>query len=129
MRKSIQENCQRRGRRETTPIATWGGGKSTPQKPTKRAYEQSPNTVQHWLDDDYIEIKSRDKAKKAEIYRVDETGMRNDSQHGRGFTGLDATGSGLFLEASFRIKAIDNFHTDFRCFIEQRKISGVADQL
>lgn len=60
----------------------WG---FTPQKPVKRAYEQNPKAVQRWLDDDYPEIKSRAKAEKAEIYWGDETGMRNDSQHERGY--------------------------------------------
>ena len=63
-------------------LRRWG---MTPQKPVKKAYEQSPKAVQKWLDDDYLEIKSRAKHEKAEIYWGDETGMRNDSQHERGY--------------------------------------------
>ncbi|MCP4252804.1 MAG: IS630 family transposase [Candidatus Scalindua sp.] len=63
-------------------LKRWG---FTPQKPAKRAYEQNPKAVQRWLDEDYPEIKARAKAEKAEIYWGDETGMRSDSQHGRGY--------------------------------------------
>ena len=63
-------------------LKRWG---FTPQKPVKRAYEQNPQAVQRWLDDEYPSIKSRAKKENAEIYWADETGMRNDSQHERGY--------------------------------------------
>ena len=63
-------------------LKRWG---FTPQKPTKRAYEQNPKAVQQWLEEDYPEIQKRAKAEKAEIYWGDETGVRNDSQHERGY--------------------------------------------
>lgn len=63
-------------------LKRWG---MTPQKPVRQAYEQNPKAVQRWLDDEYPEIKARAKAEKAEIYWGDETGMRNDSQHERGY--------------------------------------------
>lgn len=63
-------------------LKRWG---FTPQKPMKRAYEQNPKAVQRWLDDEYPEIKSRAKREGAQIYWGDETGMRNDSQHERGY--------------------------------------------
>lgn len=63
-------------------LKRWG---FTPQKPMKRAYEQNPKAVQRWLEKDYPKIHSRAKKEKAEIYWGDETGMRNDSQHERGY--------------------------------------------
>ncbi len=63
-------------------LKRWG---MTPQKPAKRAYEQSPKAVQEWLDEDYPEIHGKAKAENAEIYWGDETGLRNDSQHERGY--------------------------------------------
>ncbi len=63
-------------------LKPWG---MTPQKPVKKAYEQNPKAVQKWLDDEYPEIKMRAKKENAEIYWGDETGMRNDSQHERGY--------------------------------------------
>lgn len=63
-------------------LKRWG---FTPQKPVKRAYEQNPVAVQRWLDADYPQIKAQAKRENAEIYWGDETGMRNDSQHERGY--------------------------------------------
>lgn len=63
-------------------LKRWG---MTPKKPVKQAYEQSPKAVQQWLDDEYPDIKSQAKAENAEIYWGDETGMRNDSHHERGY--------------------------------------------
>jgi len=60
----------------------WG---FTPQKPIKRAYEKSPKAVREWLDDTYPEIKKRARKENAEIYWGDETGVRNDCQHSRGY--------------------------------------------
>jgi hypothetical protein len=57
----------------------------TPHKPMKRAYEQNPKAVQRWLDEEYPEIRGRAKVEDAEIYWGDETGLRNDSQHERGY--------------------------------------------
>jgi len=63
-------------------LKRWG---YTPQKPLKRAYEQRPAAVQRWLDKDYPAIAGRAKQEQAEIHWGDETGMRNDSQHGRSY--------------------------------------------
>lgn len=63
-------------------LKRWG---MTPQKPVKRAYEQQPAKVQAWLDEEYPRIHARAKAEGAEIYWGDETGLRNDSQHERGY--------------------------------------------
>jgi len=63
-------------------LAQWG---FTPQKPLKNAYEQSSKKVQKWLDEDYPAIKAKAQQEKAEIYWGDETGMRSDCQHGRGY--------------------------------------------
>ena len=65
-----------------TYLSQWG---FTPQKPLRNAYEQSPVKVKKWLDDDYPAIKEKAKKEGAEIYWGDETGMRSDCQHGRGY--------------------------------------------
>lgn len=63
-------------------LKRWG---FTPQKSLKRAYEQRPAAVRQWLDEDYPAIAVRAKQEQAEIHWGDETGMRNDSQHGRSY--------------------------------------------
>ena len=63
-------------------LAQWG---FTPQKPLKRAYEQSPVKVKQWLEEEYPAIKAQAKRENAEIYWGDETGIRSDCQHGRSY--------------------------------------------
>jgi transposase len=63
-------------------LKRWG---YTPQKPLRRAYEQNPKAVKKWLDEQYPKIVKRAKIEKAEIHWGDETGLCNDSQHGRSY--------------------------------------------
>lgn len=57
----------------------------TPQKPLKRAYEQNPKAVKKWLDEEYPAIQQKAKKEVAEIHWGDETGLCNDSYHGRSY--------------------------------------------
>jgi len=72
------------------PIRTIGDYLSrwnfTPQKPLKRAYEQNPKAVQRWLDEEYPAIRQKAKKENAEIHWGDETGLCNDSYHGRSYS-------------------------------------------
>lgn len=63
-------------------LRRWG---FTPQKPKKRAYEQSPRAVRRWLEEEYPGIKARAKAEGAEIHWGDETGVKNCCNHGRSY--------------------------------------------
>jgi len=63
-------------------LKRWG---YTPQKPLRRAYKQNPKAVKAWLDEDYPEIAQRAKKEGAEIHWGDETGLCNDSYHGRSY--------------------------------------------
>jgi len=63
-------------------LKRWG---FTPQKPTKRAYEQNPKLVAQWHETVYPEIQSLAKQEKAEIHWGDETGIQNDAYNARGF--------------------------------------------
>ena len=57
----------------------------TPQKPIKKAFEQKPEQVKKWLEEEYPAIEARAKAEKATIYFGDETGCRSDHQAGRSY--------------------------------------------
>ncbi len=46
-------------------LKRWG---YSPQRPLKRAYEQDPDAVAQWVDEDYPAIKARAKAEAAEIH-------------------------------------------------------------
>lgn len=63
-------------------LARWG---FTPQKPIKRAYEQSPAAVQTWLEDTYPAIAERAKAEGGEIHWGDETALVNTDVRGRSY--------------------------------------------
>jgi transposase len=60
----------------------WG---FTPQKPIKRAYEQSPQAVQAWLEGEYPAIEQRARSEGAEIHWGDETALVNTDVRGRGY--------------------------------------------
>ena len=64
-------------------LQKWG---YTPQKPAKRAYEQSAPQVKQWVEEQYPQIKQRAIEENAEIHWGDETGIRNDCQHGRSYS-------------------------------------------
>lgn len=63
-------------------LRKWG---FTLQKPKKMAYEQCPKKVQKWLDQEYPAIKEQAKQEYAEIYWGDETGVKNQCNHGRSY--------------------------------------------
>ena len=63
-------------------LKRWG---FTPQKPMKKAYEQSPAAVKQWLDEDYPQIAAQAKTEGAEIHWGDETGLRSDDVRGRSY--------------------------------------------
>ena len=63
-------------------LARWG---FTPQKPIKRAYEQSPEAVQAWLEGEYPGISERARHEGGEIHWGDETALVNTDVRGRSF--------------------------------------------
>jgi len=63
-------------------LKRWG---FTPQKPTKRAYEQNPKLVAQWHETVYPEIQALAKQEKAEIHWGDETGIQNNAYNAKGF--------------------------------------------
>jgi transposase len=63
-------------------LQRWG---FTPQRPLKKAYEQSPEAVAKWVKEEYPKIAAAAKHEGAEIQWGDETGMRSDNVRGRGY--------------------------------------------
>jgi len=66
----------------TDYLKRWG---FTPQKPVKRAYEQNPKAVQHWLESAYPEVSVRARKEGAEIHWGDESGIQSDAYNAKGF--------------------------------------------
>ena len=73
-------------------LKRWG---YSPQKPLKRAYEQDPDAVAHWLETVYPAIEARAKEEDAQIHWEDESGIRSDSQRGRSYAPIGQTPSAL----------------------------------
>ena len=63
-------------------LKRWG---FTPQKPIRKAYEQRPEAVQVWLDEQYPRIEARAKAEGAEIHWGDETALVSTDVRGRSY--------------------------------------------
>jgi transposase len=63
-------------------LARWG---FTPQKPIKKAYEQRPEAVQQWLQQEYPAIEQRARVEGAEIHWGDETALVNTDVRGRSY--------------------------------------------
>ncbi len=57
----------------------------SPQKPIRRAYEQRPEAVRQWLDEEYPAIAKRAREEGAEIHWSDETAVVNTDVRGRGY--------------------------------------------
>lgn len=69
-------------------LKRWG---FSAQRPARRNYEQNPEAVRRWIQEEYPQIAKRAKKQGAEIHWGDETGVRNDCQHGRGFAPVGKT--------------------------------------
>lgn len=54
----------------------------SPQKPLRRAYEQDPERVQKWMDEEYPKIRALAKKERASVYFGDEAGVRSDFHSG-----------------------------------------------
>src|SRR3954462_5879345 len=63
-------------------LARWG---FTAQKPLRRAYEQNPAAVRHWLRRDYPAIVAAARRAHGTIFWGDEAGLRSDDVRGRGY--------------------------------------------
>ena len=55
----------------------------TPQKPLRRAYERDPEAVEQWVKEVYPKLRKRAKRLGADIFFLDEAGVRSDSALGR----------------------------------------------
>lgn len=54
----------------------------SPQKPLRRAYQQDPEAVDRWVNEEYPQIRKLAKREKAEIYFADEASVRSDYHSG-----------------------------------------------
>ena len=55
----------------------------TPQKPLRRAYERDPVAIERWMRAQYPAIRRRARRRGADLFFLDEVGVRSDSALGR----------------------------------------------
>jgi transposase len=101
-------------------LRAWG---MSPQKPMRRAYEQSDEAVRRWLEVEYPAIEKAARRERAEILWLDESGLRSDHTAGRSWAPRGQTpvtkGTGKRFRANL-IAAISNTGTlRFRVFDEK----------
>ncbi len=101
-------------------LRAWG---FSPQKPMRRAYEQSDEAVRRWLEERYPEIERRARRERAEFLWADESGLRSDHGAGRTWAPVGQTpvtrGTGQRFKANL-IAAVSNTGTlRFRVFDER----------
>lgn len=53
--------------------------KITPQKPLRRAYERDPEAIEKWISETYPNLKKRARSMGADIFFLDEAGIRSDA--------------------------------------------------
>jgi transposase len=57
----------------------------TPQKPLRRAYERDEKQIRQWKEEKYPALRKRAKQRGADIFFLDEVGVRSDSPLGRSY--------------------------------------------
>lgn len=106
-------------------LRAWG---MSPQKPMRRAYEQSDEAVRRWLEVDYPAIEKRARRARAEILWLDESGLRSDHTAGRSWAPVGQTpvthGTGKRFKANM-IAAIGNTGT-LRFGIFEERFTGTV---
>jgi transposase len=89
-------------------LRAWG---MSPQRPMRRAYEQSDEAVRRWLEVEYPAIVKQARRERAEILWLDESGLRSDHSAGRSWAPVGQTpvtkGTGQRFRANL-IAAISN---------------------
>ncbi len=101
-------------------LRSWG---FSPQKPLRRAFEQSSEAVRAWIEERYPEIERRAYQQGAEILWADEMGLRSDHQSGSSWAPVGQTpvikGTGQRFKTNM-IAAVGNTGTlRFRVFSER----------
>lgn len=69
-------------------LRSWG---LSPQRSIRRAREQNPEAVAAWLEETYPAIVAKARSERAQVYWLDQTGMRSDAHAGTGWAPVGKT--------------------------------------
>jgi transposase len=101
-------------------LRRWG---FSPQKPVRRAYEQSDAKVRAWLQETYPAIEQRARKQRAEILWADEMGMRSDHTTGTSWSPVGSTpvvkGTGKRFKTNMIAASSNTGTLRFRVFSER----------
>jgi transposase len=98
----------------------------TPQKPLWRAYQQDPERVRQWIEEEYPSIAKEAKRLKAEIWFADESGLRSDYHAGTtwGRKGQTPVVSSTGARYRLNMLSVVNRRGRMRFMIEKSKVNG-----
>ena len=98
----------------------------SPQRPVWRAYQQRPEDVQRWLEEEYPRIRSEARRLKARIYFGDEAGLRSDHHAGTtwGVKGKTPIVSSTGKRFGLNIFSAVSAQGEFRFMIWKGKVDG-----
>jgi transposase len=98
----------------------------TPQKPLWRAYQQDPERVRQWIEEEYPSIVKEAKRVGAEIWFADESGLRSDYHAGTTWGAKGQTPVVRSTGARYRLNMLSvvNRRGRMRFMIEENKVNG-----
>jgi hypothetical protein len=78
----------------------------SPQKPLRRAYQQNPEAVDRWVNEEYPKIRKLAKREKAQIFFADEASVRSDYHCGTNWAPRGQTPVVPSTEARFSLNLV-----------------------
>jgi transposase len=98
----------------------------TPQRPVWRAYQQRPEEVQKWLEEEYPRIRRLAKKMKATIFFGDEAGVRSDHHAGTtwGIKGKTPVVSSTGARFGFNLISVVSAQGEFRFMIVKGSVGA-----
>jgi transposase len=100
----------------------------SPQKPLRRAYQQDPEAVRRWVEEEYPEIRAQAKREGAVIYFGDEAGVRSDFHAGTTWAPVGETPVVRTTGARFGVSMISAISPrgDMRFMVVKGRMSAAA---
>lgn len=100
----------------------------SPQKPLRRAYQQDPEAVRRWVEEDYPKIRAQAKRDGAVIYFGDEAGVRSDFHAGTTWAPVGRTPVVRTTGARFGMNMVSAISPrgDMRFMVVKGRMSGAT---
>ena len=98
----------------------------SPQRPLRRAYQQNPEAVEQWLNEDFPHIRKEAQEVGATIYFADEAGVRSDYHSGTtwGIRGQTPVVSGTGARFGLNVISVVNRQGKLRFMVFNGRLNG-----